>query len=83
MSEKGGAYEHGNQMNRGGPGDNTPTFGGDNASDAQVGNERNEINLKDRNRDLPDAEEVRQPGKTHPHGPETHQDTKFTRKSGE
>jgi hypothetical protein len=80
MSDKGGAYEH--QAD-------TTGFGSEQTSAANEHREattpparRNEVDVKGRSQDLPDADEVRRQGATQPHGPETHQDTRFTRKSG-
>ena len=83
MGEKGGAYEHQADMTGFGSGSGAP--GGEEHMEGHVPGTptSNEVDVQGRNRDLPDPDEVRQRGRTQPHGPETHQDTRFTRKSGE
>jgi len=82
MSDKGGAYEHDNRMAGPDRGQSTGGTGGNASSTAPAGDETsgvNEIDVRERNEEI---EDVREPGRTPPHGPETHQDTSFTRKSG-
>ncbi|MEW5927491.1 MAG: hypothetical protein AB1941_08400 [Gemmatimonadota bacterium] len=81
MSDKGGAYEHQTDMTGFGKGENTARTN-EHAESTIEPTTRNEIDVQGRNRDLPDPDEVRRQGATQPHGPETHQDTKFARKSG-
>lgn len=78
MSDKGGAYEHGTGMTGFGHGENTANTN-EHAESTIPPTTRNEIDVKERNEEV---EDVREPGRTHPHGPETHQDTKIVRKSG-
>lgn len=81
MSDKGGAYEHQADMAGFGKGGESPR--GEEHMEGHVQpTGRNEIDMEGRSRDLPDPGEVRRQGATQPHGPETHQDTRFTRKSG-
>lgn len=79
MSDKGGAYEHSTEVTGFGRGENTSN-GNEHAESTIPPTTRNEIDVKERNEEV---EDVREPGRTHPHGPETHQDTRVTRKSGE
>lgn len=78
MAEKKDAYEH--QAETTGFGADHPSKANEHRETAMPPTERNELDVKDRNRDLPDPDEVRRRGATQPHGPETHQDTKVTRK---
>jgi hypothetical protein len=81
MSDKGGAYEHRTDMTGFGKGGASPR--GEEHMEGHVQpTERNEIDVEGRNRGLPDPDEIRQPGATQPHGPETHQDTRVARKNG-
>ncbi|HEX2091474.1 MAG TPA: hypothetical protein VHG28_03690 [Longimicrobiaceae bacterium] len=83
MGDKGGAYEHSSGTTGFGQGEKPPRTSEHAEATIPASTDRNEINVRERNQNLPDPDEVRQPGRTHPHGPETHQDTRFTRKSGE
>ena len=78
MAEKKDAYEH--QSEAAGFAADHPSKANEHREAATPPAERNELDVKERNRDLPDPDEVRQSGATQPHGPETHQDTRTTRK---
>lgn len=82
MADKGGAYEH--QAETTGLGSGGGGQPGEQHMEGQPGARprSNEVDVEGRNRDLPDPDELRQPGRTQPHGPETHQDTRVARKSG-
>ncbi|HEV2149818.1 MAG TPA: hypothetical protein VGR37_20635 [Longimicrobiaceae bacterium] len=79
MSDKGGAYEHDAKLT--GFGAEHPSTANEHREATTPPTGRNELDVKGRNEDLPDPDEVRQQGKTQPRGPSTHEDTKVTRKS--
>jgi hypothetical protein len=90
MSDKGGAYEHRSDVTGFGSADGPAAGeehmeGSDAAGVGRLGGragQPNEIDMEGRSRGLPDPDEIRQPGRTQPHGPETHQDTRIAEKDG-
>lgn len=79
--DRGGAYEHRSERTGSGARGGAPR-GEEHMEGHPPAAGHNEIEAGSRDRGPADPDEVRRQGRTRPHGPETRQDTRVSRKSG-